>query len=150
MERQINSLSRFDAPITLARPTPRWSSARHLCVETRSGRIRIHLLHDARVTISACMPRLCGSGERCTIIGSEFLNAFACKLVLDIKGFPGPPQVKLLVWNRLAGSLVLKLTVGHREIPVRPQLQDCRRHGDKLRFERKTIKEVFQAADASG
>ena len=52
------------------------------------------------------------------------------------------------VRNRLSGNLVLKLFVGHRKIPVRPQLQDFRGHGYKLGFERKTVKQVFQTADA--
>src|SRR5579864_2015057 len=97
---------------------------------------------------SQCQSRLCGSGKRCTIISGEFLNAFACKLVLYIKRFPRSFQVKLFVRDRLTGSLVLKLFVGHWEIAVRPQFQDFRRHGYKLRFERKTVEQVLQASDA--
>ena len=60
-----------------------------------------------------------------------------------IERFPRSFQVKLFVRDRLTGSLVLKLFVAHREIAVRSQFHDFRRYGYKLRFERKTVKEVF-------
>src|SRR6266446_7720353 len=98
-----------------------------------------------RITIQS---RSCGSGERCTIISGELFNALACKLVAYIKRFPRSFQVKLFVRDRFTGSLVLKLPVGHREIAVRPQFQNFRRYSYKLRFEHKTVKQVFQTADA--
>src|ERR1700758_431214 len=88
---------------------------------------------------NASFSDLCRPGERCTVISGEFLNAFACKLVLYIKRFPRSFQVKLFVRDRLTGGFVLKLLVGHRKVLARPQFQDLRRYGYKLRFERKTV-----------
>src|SRR5579864_9803788 len=80
---------------------------------------------------------LCGSGECCTIVSSEFLDAFARKIVLNIKRFPPLLQVKLLVRNRFTGSLVLELVVGRWEILARPLFQDFSGHGCKLGLESK-------------
>jgi hypothetical protein len=77
------------------------------------------------------------------IVSGEFLNAFACKLVLYIKRFPRSFQVKFLIRDRSTGGLVLKLFVGHRKILARPHFQDLRRYGYKLRFERKTVEQVL-------
>ena len=91
----------------------------------------------------ATQSRLCGAGERCSIISGEVLNAFACKLVLYIKCFPRSFQVKRFARDRLTGSLVLKLFVGHREILARPMFQDFRGYRGKLRFERKAVQQVL-------
>src|SRR6516225_9433976 len=76
-----------------------------------------------------------GLGKGCSIIRREFLDALARKLVLYIERVPRLPQVKLFVWDRFTGGLVLKLVVGHWKVLVRPQLQDFRRHSCKLGFQ---------------
>src|SRR5215469_14670797 len=90
----------------------------------------------------------CRTGESCSVISSEFLDALARKFVLYVKRFPRILQVKLLVWDWFAGSLVLKLFVGHRQILARPQFQDFRGHGCKLGLEDEAVEQVFKTANA--
>src|SRR6516225_4039409 len=84
---------------------------------------------------SNLLTHLGGLRKGCSIIRREFLDALARKLVLYIERVPRLPQVKLFVWDRFTGGLVLKLVVGHWKVLVRPQLQDFRRHSCKLGFQ---------------
>src|SRR5215831_7081874 len=97
--------------------------------------------------LSFLMDRLGGSGKCRSIIGREFFDAFARKFVLNVKRFPGLSQVKLLICDRLAGTFVLKLFVGHWRILARPLLQDFRWHGCKVGLKEETVEQVFETAN---
>src|SRR5215470_11045172 len=86
----------------------------------------------------------CRTGESCSVISSEFLNALLCKLVLYIKRLPRLFQVEVFIKDRFAGSLVLKPFVRHRQILARPQFQDFRGHGCKLTLKNETVEQMFK------
>ena len=81
--RELRKFSQTSQPLQVISRPATWAHS-HLAHRPRPGK----LLFKSKSCITI-QSRLCGSRERCTIISGEFLNAFACKLVLYMKRFHG-------------------------------------------------------------
>src|SRR5215831_11992831 len=89
---------------------------------------------------AACLRDL---SQRGAIIGCEFFNPLVGQLMINVKTFPWLIESEILVEDRLAGCRVFESTVGRRKAVASPIVQNLRRHGHQVSFERKAVEQLF-------